>query len=293
MLLQPKNLVEKLSLSDITVGLGGCKSHDISLDCCEYDITIFDDEVGSELRVIDDTLVQIHHGRIDETDLEILQKYDSMKILSDPSWKLLTFLSKIKEKQEKIRNSVAKNFLIEAAFFATKAKQNIEDDFAPVWIKCSAYLICDSLVLLNSKYCSPAHMLETIRGLEKNQRNQYFSHLMEILGLERTTPSLLERMMKSTIGFSDMMKNNSDGQIIRKKYDYLKSHSLLSDCYFYLGTLNKNIILEIKDSIHKNPELIHVLKTAFDLENDKIKLQSQSVLLNKIVNELIHIQNHA
>ena len=100
-------------------------------------------------------------------------------------------------------------------------------------------------------------------------------------------------MMKSTIGFSDMIKNNSDGEIISKKYEYLKSHSLLSDCYFYLGTLNKNIILEIKDSIHKNPELIHVLKTAFDLENDKIKLQSQSVLLNKIVNELIHIQNHA
>ena len=293
MLLLPNNLVEKLSLSNIPVGLGGCKSHDISLDCCEYDITVFDDKIGSELRVVDDVLVRIHHGRIDETDLEILQKYDSMKILSDPSWKLLTFLSKIKEKQEKIRNSVAKNFLIQASFFATKAKQNIEEDFAPVWIKCSAYLICDGLVLLNSKSCSPAHMLETIRSLEKNKTNQYFANLAEILGLERATSSLLERMMKSTIGFSDMIKNNSDGEIISKKYEYLKSHSLLSDCYFYLGTLNKNIILEIKDSIHKNPELIHVLKTAFDLENDKIKLQSQSVLLNKIVNELIHIQNHA
>jgi hypothetical protein len=117
--------------------------------------------------------------------------------------------------------------------------------------------------------------------------------MTEILGLERATPSLLERMAKSTIGFSDMTENNSHGVIIQQKYEYLVANSLLSDCYFYLGYLNKNNILSIRDTIHKKPELIHILKTAMDLEHDAIKLESQATLLQKIANDVIHLQNYA
>ena len=290
--MQVQDLVGKLSLSNGMVGLGGCKAHGTTLECCEYDITIFDGTTKTETKSIDDILVQIHHGNINETNPDILQKYDSMQILSDPQWELRTFLGKIKEKKEKIRNSVAKNSLIDAAFFATKAKQN-PDEFCAIWTKCSAYLICDGLVLLNSKPRSPTHMLEFIRKFEKNNKNQYFSNIAEILGLERATPSLLERMLKSTIGFSDMTENNSHGVIIQKKYEYLVANSLLSDCYFYLGYLNKNNILSIRQTIHKKPDLIHILKTAMDLEHDTIKLEQQALLLHKIANELIHLCNYA
>jgi hypothetical protein len=274
------------------VGLGGCKAHGTTLDCCEYDITIFDGITKTEVRTIDNTTIQIHHGKIDETNPEILQKYQSMMILSDPAWELRTLLAKIKEKQEKIRISVAKSALVDAAFFATMAKQN-NDEFTTIWIKCTAYLICDGLTLLNSKPLSPTHMLEFIRKFEKNNKNQYFSNITEILGLERATPSLLERMVKSTIGFSNMTENNSHGTIIQKKYEYLVANSLLSDCYFYLGYLNKNNIISIRDSIHKRPELVHILKTAMDLEHDTIKLERQAILLHKIANELIRLQNYA
>jgi hypothetical protein len=291
--LQVHELTNKLSLSNDIVGLGGCKAHGTTLECCEYDITIFDGKSGTELKTIDDTLVQIHHGTINETNPDVLQKYDSMQILSDPSWELRALLSKTKEKQEKIRNSVAKNSLIDAAFFATRARQNINDEFAAIWTKCAAYLICDGLVLLNSKQRSPTHMLEFIRKFQKNNKNQYFSNITEILGLERATPSLLERMAKSTIGFSDMTENSSHGTIIQKKYEYLTANSLLSDCCFYLGYINKNNIVSIRDSIHKKPDLIHVLKTAMDLEHDTIKLEQQAMLLHKIANELVHLQNYA
>jgi hypothetical protein len=136
-------------------------------------------------------------------------------------------------------------------------------------------------------------MLEFIRKFEKNNKNQHLSDVMEILGLERATPSLLERMAKSTIGFSDMTENSSHGTIIQQKYEYLVTNSLLSDCYFYLGYISKNNILSIRDSIHKRPELIHVLKTAMDLEHDAVKLESQAALLHKITNELIHLYNYA
>lgn len=288
-----KDIVDRLSLFNHVVGLGGCKVHKTTLDCCEYNITIFDGTKQIETKIIDDVAVRVHHGKIDELDPDILQKYDSMEILSDPQWDLRTLLTKTKEKQQKIRTSVAKNSLVDAAFFATKAKQSLDDQFAAIWIKCAAYLICDGLVLLNSEQRSPTHMMGFLRKSAKSKQNRSFSDITEILGLERATPSLLERMVKSTIGFSDMTENNGHGIIMQKKYEYLVENSLLSDCYFYLGYVNKNNILSIRDTIHKKPELIHVLKTAMDIEHDPTKLEQQATLLHKTANNLIHLQNHA
>lgn len=292
--MQIKDILTKLGLSNNTVGLGGCKVHQTTLDCCEYNLTVFDDDTQKDTVItLDDDTIRIHHGKIDESRSDILQKYESMQILSDPQWELRTMLTNIIEKKEKIRNACAKSCLVDAASFATKAKQSLDDPFSAIWIKCSAYLVCDGLVLLNAKPRSPTHMLGFIRKFAKNSKNITFSGIEEIIGLERATPSLLERMMKSTIGFSDMTENNNHGVIIQKKYEYLVANSLLSDCYFYLGYLSKNNIISIRDSIHKNPELIHILKTALDLEHDPTKLEQQAMLLHKTANNLIHLQNYA
>lgn len=265
-----------------------------TLDCCEYNITIFDDTVQKDqIKTIDGNLVRIHHGTISESSPDVLQKYEGMKILSDPEWSLGIFFSTLKEKQEKIRNSCAKSCLVDAAYFATKAKQSIDDPFSAVWIKCAAYLICDGLVLLDSKQRSPTHMLEFIRKSEKTKKSESFPLMAEILGLERATQSLLERMVKSTIGFSDMTEDNGAGTIIKKKYEYLVANSLLSDCYFYLGYINKNNVISIRDTIHKRQDLIHVLKTALDLEHDQTKLEQQAAHLQKTANTLLHLQNYA
>jgi hypothetical protein len=291
---QIKDMMPKLGLSNSTVGLGGCKVHQTTLDCCEYNLTVFDDLIQKDaIATLDDQIIRIHHGKIDESSSDVLQKYESMQILSDPQWELRTLLTNIKEKQDKIRNACAKSCLVDAAFFATKAKQNLDDPFSAIWIKCAAYLVCDGLVLLNAKPRSPTHMLGFIRKFVKNTKNVTFSGIEEIIGLERATPSLLERMMKSTIGFSDMTENNNHGVIIQKKYEYLVANSLLSDCYFYLGYLNKNNIISIRDSIHKRLDLIHILKTALDLEHDPTKLEQQAMLLHKTANNLIHLQNYA
>ncbi len=287
-----KELVDKLSLYNQAAALGGCKVHKTTLDCCEYNITIFDDITQKdEIKTIGTDVIRIHHGMISESSPDVLQKYENMQILSDPEWSLGIFFSNLNEKQEKIRNSCAKSCLVDAAFFATKAKQNISDPFAAVWIKCAAYLICDGMVLLNSQQRSPTHMLEYIRKFDK--KNESFSVMAEIIGLERATQSQLERMVKSTIGFSDMTEDNNSGVIIQKKYEYLVANALLSDCYFYLGYVNKNNVLSIRDDIHKRQDLIHVLKTALDLEHDPTKLEQQAAHLHKTANNLLHLQNYA
>lgn len=283
-----QEIVKQLSLSAWPVGLGGCKTNKTTLDCCEYNITVFDSKsLKDQVHTFKDKIIKIHHGKLDESNPDILQKYDSMSIISDNDWSLRIFLSKIKEKSGQIRKSCIKNCLVDAASFATKAKQGLSSDpFAPAWLKCAAFFIADALVLINSRPQSPTHMLEFIRRFDKTQVNEFFSVVAEVIGLERATPSLLERMVKSTIGFSDMTENNDHSKIISRKYQYLVENSLLSDCYFYLGYINKNNIVSISDSIHKRPDLIHVLKVAFDFENDPTRIEQQAKSLHKLANDM-------
>jgi len=114
----------------------------------------------------------------------------------------------------------------------------------------------------------------------------------ECLGIERATPSLLTRMCKSTMGFSDMVEKNGHSKIIQNKHDYFIKNSLLSDCYYYLGYINRNNFMKIKDSLHRTPELIHILKVAFDVENDMTRLEQQANLLHKTSNELLSISHN-
>ncbi len=279
-------VIKHLSLSEYAVGLGGCKAQKTTLSCCEYNLTVFDGKKEKDsVHVIDDRTIKLHHGTLDETSIDVLQKYDSMVILSDPDWSLRMFLSGLKEKQEKIRKSCITGCLITAASFAARTLQGIPSgEFAPVWLKCAAFFICDALVLLNSKPRSPAHTLEFIRNLEPNKTNESFSTLTDAIGLERATPSLLERMVKSTVGFSDMTENNNHSKIIVQKYRYLVDNSLLSDCYFYLGYINKNNISSVGTL---RPEMIHMLKIALDLEYDHTRIERQAKSLHRLANELV------
>jgi hypothetical protein len=88
-------------------------------------------------------------------------------------------------------------------------------------------------------------MLENLRHFEKNKINENFSIVNDSIGIERATPSLLSRMCKSTMGFSDMVEQNDHSKIIQKKNDYFLKNSLISDCYFYLGYTNRNNQLTI------------------------------------------------
>ena len=75
-------------------------------------------------------------------------------------------------------------------------------------------------------------------------------------------------MSKSVIGLSDLVEKNNNSKIIQTKIDCLIEKSLFSDCYFYIGYITRNNFYRIKNDLNSYPELIHILKTAFDLEYD-------------------------
>ena len=285
-----KKILENLSIEIGPVGMGGCKNHGSSYDCCEYDITIFDGKKDEESFLEHDgVFYHIYHGTMQETSPEILLQYDNMMILLDEQWELRMLISKIKEKREQIFNAYIKNCLVEAGVCIAKARHGLNSDpYSSSWVKCAAYFLADAVSALNSHRPSPLHMLKILRELPKNKTNETISVITDSIGIERATPSLLSRMLKSTIGFSDTIEGNFHSKSISRKCNYLIENSLFSDCYFYLGYVNRNNFKKIQD-LHRKPELIHILKTAFDLENDTTRIESDANNLYDATNFLLSL----
>jgi len=284
-----KQIPNLLSLDDFSVGFGGCRNDGTHFKCCEYDVTVLDGQSGESVHRIGDEFVKIYHRSFDDFTGDALHHLQDMSVINDSQWKLRMLLSQVKEKKEQISLSHARSCLVDTGIFANKARDGTKtrDPFAGVWIKCASYFLADAISSLNLKRPSPTHMLEILRNLKKDKTNQKVSIIHQILGIERSSTSLLSRMVKSTIGFSDMVEKNGNSEIIQKKYEYLVENSLLSDCYFYLGYVNRDNVLKIKNQIHRNPEFIHVLKIGLDIENDPMVIDSQAMMLMQTTNEIL------
>ena len=284
-----KKIIKENGLSNFPAGLGGCRAFDMSLDSCDYDVWVFDG-VPESMQIIscDNEFAVIHHASLSETSSEKLLQYHKLKILQDESWDLHMLLSKIAKKQTLLFSDFAKNSLIESQFCCQKTIESIKTDdvFAPCWQKSAIFYLAKAISSINHLRSSPSHMLDLLRKVKKNQINEHIATVTQTVGIERATPILLERMLKSTMGFSDLIEKNSHSQIIKHKHDFFVKNSMLSDCYFYLSYVNHENFMQIKDTVSNKPDLFHILKTAFDIEANPALLEQQSEIIQKSCNEI-------
>ncbi|MBP0120648.1 MAG: hypothetical protein ITD33_07335 [Nitrosarchaeum sp.] len=291
-----KKFIEQESLTNFPIGLGGCRATNSFSDSCDYDITVFDETNKSDKIVFhDNNFIKIHYGSLKETKSDILIKYNGMQIIHDESWELRMFLSKINEKHLHLYNDYAKNCLFESIFCCEKTKDGIKNSnvFSSCWQICASYFLADAICLLNLYRPNPTHMLDAMRKFGKNKINEEITIVNETIGIERATQSLLERKMKSTIGFSNYVGNENYSKIIKLKHDLFIKNSMLPNCYFYLGYVNKENFVKIKDSIDNRPDLIHILRIAFDIEADSNLLEQQAKLIQKSCNSILGLISSA
>lgn len=218
-----KKFIEVQGLTNFPIGLGGCRTAGCFFDSCDYDLMVFD-ENSSDKQIIafDDNLITVHHSSLSETNTKKLLQYDKLDVIQDDSWNLKILLSTISEKRNSLFSDSAKNSLIESLFCCQKTKDAIQtnDVFAACWQKCASYYLADSLSSFNQSQPSPSHTLDSLRKFKKSSINNHISGILETIGIERATPTLLERMLKSTVGFSDLVEKNNHSQLIKQKYDY-------------------------------------------------------------------------
>jgi len=287
-----KKFIQSQGLSDHPIGLAGCRTGDNFFDSCDYDIIVFDNsDIHNKIISFEDDFITLHHASLSEINTKKLLQYDDLEILQDDSWNLKIFLSKISQKHNLLYSDSAKNSLIESIFCCQKTKDaiNNDDTFAACWQKCASYYLADAITSLNHSSSSPTHMLDSLRNFEKNSINNHISIVLETIGIERATPTLLTRMLKSTVGFSDLIEANNHSELIQRKYDYFLENSMLSDCYFYLGYVNRENFSQIKNELNQKQDLIHILKIAFDIESDPNQLLQQVDTIQTSCNSLLDI----
>ncbi len=68
---------------------------------------------------------------------------------------------------------------------------------------------------------------------------------------------------------------------------FFVKNSMLSDCYFYLGYVNKENFVKIKNTLNRQQDLFHILKIAFDIDADSNLLLQQAALIQKSCNDLL------
>jgi len=291
-----KKFIAENGLSNFPIGLGGCRISDLHFDSCPYDIVVFDEKSEPDkILKSGDEYVIIHHASLSETKSQRLLQYDNLQIFQDESWELRMLLSKIEKKRSSLYSDFAKNCLIESMFCCQKTKESIQssDVFASCWLKCASCYLADALSSLNSQRSSPSHMLDLLRKFKKSSINKHISVVTQTVGIERATLTLLERMLKSTIGFSDLVEKNNHSQIIQQKHDFFIENSMLSDCYFYFCYINKENFIKIKNSLNREQDLIHILKVAFDIEADSNLLLQQAEQIQKSCNDILEIVSGA
>tara|TARA_B100000745_G_scaffold288869_1_gene226596 strand:+ start:522 stop:1403 length:882 start_codon:yes stop_codon:yes gene_type:complete len=289
-----KKIIQEQNLSNFPIGLGGCRLSENHFDSCGFDLMIFDGKSDSDTIVQSDNgFVILHHATFSETSSKKLLQYDNLQIIQDDSWDLRMFLSKIKGKRHSLFADLAKNSLIESLFCCQKTRDaiKISDIFAPCWQKCASYYLADAILSLNHQRLSPSHNLDLLRKLAKSSINEHISVIEQTVGIQRATPVLLMRMLKSTIGFSDLVEQNNHSKIIQQQHDFFVKNSMISDCYFYLSSINKENFVKIKNTLNRQQDLIHILKIAFDIDVDSNLLLQQADMVQESCNDLLEISS--
>ena len=292
--MNPDEILKIIGPSTFPIAIGGSDSDDFDTDCEIYNLVIFDGKNTSDkITIHGSNVLKISHGDLSENNSEYLIHYENLQIIQDEQWELKMLISKIHEKKNILFSVSAKNTLVESQLALSKAKNSLakDDPFASCWIKCGVISLIDSILFQNQILPNPVQALSSMRNLKQKNTNQFTDKVISETGIERTTPSLLSRMLKSTCGFSDMVEKNQNSVIIEKKANYLIKNSLLSDCYLYLNYQNRNIFYKIKNSLSTNSDKIHVLKTAFDLINTPSELLSSIDSMNDITNALLTLSH--
>ena len=292
--MNPDEILKIIGPSTFPIAIGGSDSDDFDNDCEIYNLVIFDGkDTSDEIVAHGSSILKISHGNLSENNSKYLIQYENLQIIQDEQWELKMLISKIHEKKNTLFSASAKNALVESQFALSKAKNALEHDdlFASCWIKCGVISLIDSILFQNQILPNSVHALSSMRNLKQKNTNQFANKIISETGIERATVSLLSRMLKSTCGFSDMIEKNQNSIIIEKKVNYLIQNSLLSDCYLYLNYQNRNIFFKIKNSLNKNSDKIHVLKTAFDLTHTPSELMSSIDSIRNVTNALLTL-NH-
>ena len=244
----PDHLIDYISNNfRYPAGIIGCRATnpDMSLDCCEYDIAIFNKQsTGNRfirlgncgLEVI--TLTGISRINVMKLYKMIIIQDDNSLSLSSSLLSSANNVSAFQQHYLRVLRGLGKKSIINSLFYHEKITKNIQKNsvLAAMWLKIAAYDFLEGILALSEIKPMPIHELNQIRKItiEHQDIAEGVKIALECVGLERATRSTISRSIEAICELNSM---EYDKELIKIKVNHLLEKGMVSDCYYYLGKM--------------------------------------------------------
>jgi hypothetical protein len=263
------------------VALIGCRTSPISLDCCEYDLAIFEpsqkDKQANQVVQVDKQPVELMHltGSIKDHVIDLA----NMVILKDNSTLMLSSAAKdiISGKYTKMLASSGKKSLISSLFCQQKMRGTKHPIVAAMWLKIAAYEFIDGMIALSGNRPMPVHILEQVRQID-SRRAEGVEVALECIGAERATRPAISRSMEA---IKELKLKDYDKDLFLSKISHLLERRRLVDCYYYAGRVASKNLVSRTESFHS--QYSKLVQLALDLSSDSQGLEKMQKRLSRAV----------
>jgi hypothetical protein len=265
------------------VALIGCRTSDMSLDCCEYDLAVF--AAGSQEHNQANQVVQVGNCPVELMHLtgsikDHITDLADMVILKDNSKLMLSSAAKdiIAEKYKKMLAASGKKLLISSLFCQQKMRGTNQPTIAAMWLKIAAYEFIDGMLALSGKRPMPVHILEQVRQIDSRMA-EGLDVALECIGAERATRPAISRSMEA---IKELKSKDYDRELFMSKVSHLLERRMLVDCYYYAGRVAAKNLVSKKDVFYS--QYSKLVQLALDLVNDLQSLEKMQRRLFRAVN---------
>jgi hypothetical protein len=264
------------------VALIGCRTSEMSLDCCEYDLAVF---VGPEEYNQANQVVQVDNHPVELMHLtgpikdHIIDLAD-MVVLKDNNQLMLSSATKgiIAEKYKKTLAALGKKLLISSLFCQQKMRGTNHPTIAAMWLKVAAYEFIDGMLALSGNRPMPVHILEQVRQIDSRMA-EGVDVALECIGAERATRPAISRSMEAIM---ELKSKDYDRELFISKVSHLLECRMLVDCYYYAGRVAAKNLVSKKEIFYS--QYSKLVQLALDLVNDLQSLEKMQKRLFRAVN---------
>jgi hypothetical protein len=264
------------------VALVGCRTSEMSLDCCEYDLAVFalsqEDNLTNQVVRVDNRPVELVHltGSIKDHIIDLAD----MVILKDNNKLMLSSAAKdiIAKKNRRMLAALGKKLLISSLFSQQKMMDAKHPMVAAMWLKIAAYDFIDGMLALSGNRPMPVHILEQVRQIDSRMA-EGVDVALECIGAERATRPAISRSMEA---IRELKSKDYDRELFMSKVSHLLDRRKLVDCYYYAGrAAAKNLVYRKEIFYSQYSKLVQL---ALDLVNDLQSLEKMQKLLFRVTN---------
>lgn len=264
------------------VALVGCRTSEMSLDCCEYDLAVFagsqEQNQANQVVQVDNRPVELMHltGSIKDHIIDLAD----MVILKDNSKLMLSSAAKdiIAEKYKKMLAASGKKLLISSLFCQQKMRRTNHPMIAAMWLKIAAYEFIDGMLVLSGNRPMPMHILEQVRQIDSRMA-EGVDVALECIGAERATRPAISRSMEA---IKELKSKDYDRELFMSKVSHLLERRMLVDCYYYAGRVAAKNLVSRKEIFYS--QYSKLVQLALDLVNDLHSLEKMQKRLFRAVN---------